>query len=283
MPTRRNFLTTLGAGIGASTLGPARLLGAMTPATLHLQRVGIQLYTLRGLMEKDVEGTLAKIASLGYNEVEFAGYFGRTPDQIRAVLLANHLTSPSSHIPLPASDDAWKQSVADARAAGHEWAVIPWLDPSVRQTPDVWARFADRFNQLAAIARAGGMRFAYHNHDFEFMKVGDQTGMDVLLSKTDPALVDFEMDIYWVTKAGGDPLDLIQRYPKRFPLMHAKDATAAPKRAMVDVGRGAIKFAKIFGRERTSGMQHVYVEHDNPADPLQTATVSYQYLAGLKY
>ena len=283
MPTRRDFLSTLGVALGASTLARSSAFGAMAPSAVHLQRIGIQLYTLRSLMEKDLEGTLAKVAGLGYNEVEFAGYFGRTPDQIRAVLLANNLTSPSSHIPFPASDDAWKHSVADARAAGHEWAVIPWLDPSVRQTPDVWARFADRFNQLAAITRAGGMRFAYHNHDFEFVKVGDQTGLDVLLSKTDSALVDFEMDLYWVTKAGADPLDLIQRYPKRFPLIHAKDATAAPDRNMVAVGQGTIGFAKIFERERTSGMQHVYVEHDNPADALKSATTSNQYLSALKY
>jgi sugar phosphate isomerase/epimerase len=254
----------------------------MTPASVHLQRIGIQLYTLRTLMDKDLEGTLAKVADIGYNEVEFAGYFGRTPKQIRALLLSNRLTSPSSHIPLPANNDAWSRALDDAREIGHEWAVIPWLDDTMRKADD-WPRHADRFNQLAAKARDAGMRFAYHNHDFEFMKIGDGTGLDVLLSKTDPALVDFEMDLYWVTKAGADPLDLISRYPKRFKLMHAKDATAAPERAMAPVGQGTIDFAKIFERERTSGMQHVYVEHDQPADPIQSATASYQYLAALKY
>ena len=162
------------------------------------------------------------MAEIGYNEVEFAGYFGKTPEQIRTMLLVNRLSSPSSHIPLPANDDAWSRALADARTIGHEWAVIPWLDPPMRKE---WASFADRLNHLATMARAAGMRFAYHNHDFEFAKEGNGTVFDLLLKNTDPALVDFEMDIYWVTKAGADPLDLIARYPKRFPLMHAKDAS----------------------------------------------------------
>jgi sugar phosphate isomerase/epimerase len=280
MPNRRDFLSTLGLALGATTLGRARALAAMSPASMHLQRIGIQLYTLRSLTEKDLEGTLAKVAAIGYNEVEFAGYFGKTPDQVRAMLLANRLTSPSAHIPLPASDDAWSRALADARSVGHEWAVIPWLDPPMRTE---WARLADRFNDLATKARAAGMRFAYHNHDFEFTRVGEGTAFDVLLTKTDPALVDFEMDNYWVVKAGADPLDIISRYPKRFPLMHIKDATAAPERAFADVGRGTIDFVKIFEGEKTSGMQHVYVEHDQPPDPIQSATTSYRYLAALKY
>jgi len=280
MPNRRDFLSTLGLALGATTLGRTSALAAMACTPTHLPRIGIQLYTMRSLTEKDLEGTLAKLAGIGYAEVEFAGYFGKTPEQIRAMLIANRLSSPSSHIPLPANDDAWSRALADARTIGHEWAVIPWLEPPMRKE---WARFADTLNHLATKARAAGMRFAYHNHDFEFAKEGSGTVMDLLLKNTDPALVDFEMDIYWVTKAGADPLDLIARNPKRFPLMHAKDASPAPERAIVDVGKGTIDFAKIFQQERTSGMSHVYVENDNPSDAIQSATTSFQYLSNLKY
>jgi sugar phosphate isomerase/epimerase len=280
MPNRRDFLGTLGLALGATTLGRPRALAAMTGPSVHLPRIGIQLYTMRSLTEKDLEGTLAKLAAIGYAEVEFAGYFGKTPEQIRAMLIANRLSSPSSHIPLPANDDAWQRALADARIIGHEWAVIPWLDPSQRKD---WAPFADRLNHLATMARSAGMRFAYHNHDFEFAQEGSGTVMDLLLKNTDPSLVDFEMDIYWVTKAGADPLDLIARYPKRFPLVHAKDASPMPERAIVDVGSGTIDFAKIFQQERTSGMTHVYVERDNAVDAVDTATKSFQYLANLKY
>ena len=282
MPTRRDFLTTLGVALGTASLGCARALEA-EDVTRPLSRIGIQLYTLRSLMEKDVEGTLARVARIGYKEVEFAGYFGRTAAQIRDMLRANGLTSPSTHIPFPASDDAWKRTLDEANAIGHGWVVIAGLDAAMRKNPEDWARVAERFNALGAKAKENGLRFAYHNHDFEFARVGDGTGLDSLLSKTDPKFVDFEMDIYWVVKGGGDPLDLITRHPHRFPLMHAKDATVAPARAMVDVGSGTIDFAKIFAREKESGMVHVFVEHDSPTDPLQSATNSYRYLAGLKY
>jgi sugar phosphate isomerase/epimerase len=280
MPNRRDFLSTLGLALGATTIGRPRALAAMTAAaSIHLPRIGIQLYTMRSLTEKDLEGTLAKLAAIGYAEVEFAGYFGKTPEQIRAMLIANRLSSPSSHIPLPANDDAWQRALADARTIGHEWAVIPWLDPSQRKD---WGPFADRLNHLATLARSAGMRFAYHNHDFEFAKEGSGTVMDLLLKNTDPSLVEFEMDLYWVTKAGADPLDLIARNPKRFTLMHAKDASAG-ERAIVDVGKGTIDFAKIFQQERVSGMTHVFVENDNPGDAVQSATTSFQYLSNLKY
>ena len=282
MTTRRDFLTTLGVTLGAASLGRARALEAEDVAR-HLPRIGIQLYTLRSLMAKDVEGTLAQVAGIGYKEVEFAGYFGRTAVQIRDVLKANGLTSPSVHIPFPASDDAWKRSLDEASATGHKWAVIPWLDAAMRKNPDDWTRVAERFNALGAMAREHGLRLAYHNHDFEFARVGNRTGLDVLLAKTDPKVVDFEMDIFWVVKGGHDPLQLIKRYPRRFPLMHAKDATAAPARAMVDVGSGTIGFAKIFARQKQSGMAHVFVEHDSPIDAMQSATNSYGYLAKLKF
>ena len=252
-------------------------------ASRQLSRIGIQLYTVRSLMAKDVDGTLARLAEIGYGEVEFAGYFNRSPAQIRAVLATNRLASPSTHVQIPADDDAWSRTLDVAREVGHEWVVIAYVDESLRRTPDVWARFADRFNVLAAKAKDRGLRFAYHNHDFEFVRVGDRTGYDVLLSRTDPALVDFEMDLYWVTKAGADPLDLFSRYPHRFPLLHAKDATAAPARAMADVGSGTIEFAQMFGHAEQSGMQHVYVERDDAPDPLASARNSFRYLSALRY
>ena len=278
MHTRRDFLTTLGVALGAASLGGARALGAEDAR--RLPRVGIQLYTLRDLMKTDVEGTLAHVARIGYREVEFAGYFGRTPAQIRDVLKANGLVSPSAHIPMPASDDVWKKALDDAKSIGHQWAVLPWLDPAIRKD---WSQLAGRFNALAVLAKKAGLRFAYHNHDFEFAVVGEGTALDVLLAKTDPTLVDFEMDLYWVVKGGGDPLDLFRRHPHRFPLMHAKDATVAPERKMADVGSGTIDFKKIFAQQKRSGMKHVYVERDDATDPMQSATNSYRHLSALKY
>lgn len=276
---------TVGTAFGAATLG-ARVLSA-TESARRLPHIGLQLYTVRSLTEKDLDGTLAKIADIGFREVEFAGYFGKTPAQVRAMLKKHGLTAPSTHTPLPKSDEEFQKVCADAKAIGHRWVVIAWLAPEERKNADDWARHADHFNKLGAIAKSHGLKLGYHNHDFEFMRVGDVTGLDVLLSKTDPKLVDFEMDLYWVTKAGGDPIALFKRYPHRFPLLHAKDATAAPERAMADVGGGTIDFAKIFAQAKVSGMQHVYVERDDAADhgadPLQSASNSYKYLSKLSY
>ena len=295
MTTRRDFLVKVGgAALGVTALACAkgRADGTRvdtTPAAAkstgdhRLERIGIQLYTLRTLLAKDFEGTLARVAEIGYKEVELAGFFGRTPVQLRELLAKHGLTSPSSHIAMPDTDAAWTRTLEDANTIGNKWVVMPWIDATQRKSPDDWPRIAERYNVLAAKAKAAGLRFAYHNHDFELVKVGDSTGLEVLLSKTDPALVDFEMDIYWIVKGGGDPFDFIARHPKRFPLMHVKDATAAPERKMMDVGSGTIDFAKIFAAGAASGMKHAFVEHDNPADPSASARASYTHLAALRW
>jgi sugar phosphate isomerase/epimerase len=279
MTTRRQFIATMGAGLGLMSARRSLIACASLPAE-SLQAIGIQLYTVRSLMKDDFEGTLAKIAGIGYREVEFAGYFNRTPEQVRAVLASNKLTSPSTHIGWPKDDEAWKQTVDQAKEIGHEWVTIAYLDAAMRKTPDDWKRIADRFNQLGTMAQRSGLRFAYHNHDFELAPFGETNGLETLLTGTDPKAVDFEMDIYWVVKGGGDPIDYLTRFPNRFAMFHAKDATAAPERKMVDVGAGTIDFGKIFAKAKP---KHVFVEHDNPTIPLQSAQASYQSLRALKF
>ncbi len=283
MSTRRHFLHACGLTLAGGVLASARALTVAEEPHRRLQRIGIQLYTVRDAMRRDPERTLARLAEFGYRAVEFAGYFERSPSQIRQVLRANRLTSPATHIAYPANDDAWRRTVDDAKARGHEWVVIAWLDAAQRAEASRWPVLAERFNQLGQIARDAGVRFAYHNHDFEFMPAGEHTGYDLLVSRTDPALVDFELDLYWATKAGQDPLALIARHRGRFPLVHVKDATAAPAREMVDVGKGTIDFAHIFAAANRSGMRHVFVEHDHPADSMASALASYRYLRALRY
>ena len=282
MQTRREFLGTLGiAGVGAAMLGCTRTNGQASAPPLVMP-FGIQLYTLRSIMERDFDGTLASVAGIGYREVEFAGYYNRTPAQVREVLRRTGLAAPSAHLPLPVSDDAWKRALGDARAIGHEWAVIPWLDPSMR-TADTFSRLPDRLNQLGTMTKAAGMRLAYHNHDYEFGAApsGSGTILDAMIAGTDPSLVDFEMDVYWVTKAGSDPLALMAKYPGRFPLLHLKDSSPAPERKIVDVGTGTIDFTTILKTARTHGLKHAFVENDTPTDPLTTARVAFANLSKL--
>lgn len=250
-----------------------------------MERVGIQLYSVRQEMQRDLPATLARLAEIGYREVEFAGYFGRTPADVRLLLERYRLSAPSAHLPYELLRTGWDRALDDALAAGHGYVTIPWTPVEQRRTLDGWRRVAEEFNRAAERARGRGLRFAYHNHDFEFVRVGDVVPFDVLLAATDPALVSFEMDVYWVTRAGGDPLAYIRQHPTRFTMLHVKDSAGPPNHAMVDVGAGTIDFAAILrlDAEQRHAVQHVFVEHDQPADPMAFAKKSFDYLSALEY
>jgi sugar phosphate isomerase/epimerase len=283
MSTRRNFLATLGvAALGIASGDAARASEILAPRR-KLKRVGLQLYTVRDLMKADVPGTLAKVAAIGYKEVEFAGYFGNTPAQIRDLLRRNGLSSPSTHLPFESLESGWQKQLDDAKAAGHHWVTIAYIAEEKRKTLDDWKRHAALFNRAAEQAKSAGLRFAYHNHDFEIRPVGGTRPLDLLLTSTDPKLVDFEMDLYWVVFGGGSPLDFFKRYPKRFPLVHVKDSAGPPDNKMVDVGHGKIDFRQIFAQSDRAGIEHYFVEHDQPADPIATITNSYKFLHALRF
>jgi sugar phosphate isomerase/epimerase len=282
MQNRRTFLATIGAAaLGAAYRGsPAACAGGSQQR--RIDRVGLQLYTVRDQMKADMPGTIARVAAIGYKEVEFAGYFGRTPAEVRALLAQNNLTSPSTHLPYESLDN-WQKTLDDAKSIGHQWVTLPWIPEEKRRTVDDWKGIAARFNTAAAAAKASGLRFAYHNHDFELHSVGGTRPLDILLTETDPKLVDIEMDIYWVVFGGGNPLDYFTRYPHRFPLVHVKDSSGPPDNKMVDVGKGKIDFRSIFAQGATAGIQHYFVEHDEPADPMATIRNSYDYLHALTF
>lgn len=276
---RRTFLLTLGAAACAPAV---RSTAAASGATVALP-MGLQLYTVRTLMQRDMPGTLAQVAATGYREVEFAGYFGRTPAQVRALLAANKLTSPSTHLGLDVLTGASARKTMDeSRAIGHQWVTVAWLDASQRKTLDDWKRIAATFNRVGAEARDAGLRFAYHNHDFEFPLVDGTIPLALLLHETDPAYVDFEMDVYWLTKAGHDPLAWLDRHPDRFRMLHLKDAGPAPQRKMLDVGAGTIDWRAVLALGVRQGARHAFVEHDEPADPMASIRASRDYLAKLK-
>ncbi len=280
--TRRTFLATLGvAALGIVSRDAAA--GAVIGARRKLKKIGLQLYTVRDLMKTDLPGTLAKVAAIGYKEVEFAGYFGRTPAEIRELLRRNHLTSPSTHIPIDTLEKDSQKAFADAKATGHQWVVVPWVPPERRKTADDWKAIAALLKKWGPQAKSAGLRLAYHNHDFELKPVDGVRPLDLLLSETDPSFVNFEMDLYWVVFGGGDPLDFFNRYPKRFPLVHVKDAGGPPDNRMVDVGQGKIDFRAIFAASDKAGIKHYFVEHDQPADPIATIRNSFNYLHALRF
>ncbi len=159
--------------------------------------------------------------------------------------------------------------------------MVASIAPANRTSLDGYRSMADRFNRVAERAKAAGLTFGYHNHDFEFEPLEGRMPWDVLLEETDPALVKLELDLYWITKAGGDPFKYLTEHPGRFPLVHVKDM--ATDGSMVDVGAGTIDFAALFARSGQAGIKHYFVEHDNPGEPFQSLAASYRYLRNLEF
>jgi sugar phosphate isomerase/epimerase len=188
-------------------------------------------------------------------------------------------------VAFPDVSGPWARTLADAKTAGHTYVTVPWIDEKIRNSADDYRRVADLFNRAAEKAKEAGLRFAYHNHDFEFRTVDGAVPFDILLERTQRGLVDFEMDLYWVVKGGQDPIAYFNKYPGRFAMVHVKDATAAPERTIADVGKGTIDFRQIFAHDAAHGahIKHFFVEHDNPADPWASIKASHDYLAQLDY
>jgi sugar phosphate isomerase/epimerase len=292
---RRSFIgTSIAAAIAASRHA--------WPAETHpIDRVGLQLYTLRDLMKKDFDGTIAKVAQIGYKEVEFAGYYDRSPQAVRAILEKDGLTSPSTHVGYDIVEKKWSEALDAAHTIGHTFVVCPWIDAKQRKTPDGWKRAAELFSHAGEAAQKAGIQFAYHNHAFEFEPseaLGGKLPYDFLLAETDPNLVKMEMDLCWITVGGQDPVKYFDRYPGRFPLVHVKDwttkgpggndyggATGASKKPghMTDVGQGEIDFKRIFAQSGKAGIQHYFVENDEPKSAFEDIKISYDYLAKLKF
>ena len=276
MATRRQVVSAMSAAaVYASLTRP------LVASRRSLDRIGIQLYTVRSAMRENVEQTLAQIAEIGYTEVEFAGYFERTASHIRSLLDHNGLTAPATHIDLVTLEQDWARTADFASTIGHEYVVVAWIAENERQSLDDYRHMADRFNAVGERARGDGFTFGYHNHAFEFQRLEGQVPYDVLLANTDPELVVLELDLFWIIKGGGDPVAYFASHSGRIQMVHVKDMDHRGN--MVDVGKGQIDFASLFARREQAGIKHFFVEHDEPADPLASARDSYNYLRQLEF
>ena len=254
-------------------------------APARLGSVGIQVYTVRSLLKTDFDGTLSRLADLGYKDLEWWGTFGHTPEQIRDTLAKTGQRTPSAHFDYGDIRDHTDKVLAQAEVLQHDYVTAAWIDQKERATLADWQRIAEQFNKVGERLKASGQHFAYHNHNYEFPVVEGKQPLDLLLENTDPALVAFEMDIYWLVSAGADPVAYIRKYPGRFQLFHVKDSAGAPTHAMVDVGSGTIDFAAVFRAavDHGNSLKYAFVEHDEPADPLVFAEHSMTYLKKLEY
>lgn len=277
MLTRRAFS---GAFLGVFPAGACAALGTAAAHAAALQTIGLQLFTVRDLLKSDFEGTLRKIAALGYREVEFAGVLGDDVGRTCDLLHSLDLTAPSLHADYTSLRSNPEKSFETAHLLEARFVVCPWLDPPERQTADDWKRICDKLNAIGARAAHAGLVLAYHNHDFEFADLAAGVRpYDLLLSRTDEPLVKFELDVYWATRGKADPAPLLRAHPSRFRLVHLKDM--AGDGSFTEIGNGTLDFADIIDAALQTGVEHFFVEQDVAPDPLRSIAASIAYLRRL--
>jgi sugar phosphate isomerase/epimerase len=284
---RREFLQTTALGTLAIS---AQLPGSLL-ASPYGKPVGLQLYTLRDQLEKDVAGTIQQVAKIGYKDVEIYSVYGKSPAEFAKILGDNGITASSGHYMLKDVKTNWDHKVEDAKQLGLKYMVNAILQPNEHKSFDDYKRLKDVFNKAGETTRKAGIQFCYHNHNFEFTTYGDTTAYDYLLKSVDPKLVKFEMDCFWVTHAGADPVAYFKQYPGRFPLLHIKDMKDEPAPShkldprmglFAPVGQGTIDWKRIFTAAKQGGMQHYFVEQDYcEQPPLEAVKISYEYLSKL--
>ncbi|GGM80525.1 sugar phosphate isomerase [Dyadobacter beijingensis] len=257
--------------------------------------IGLQLYTLRNEISKDLLGTLKKVAAIGYKEVELYGYsdgkfFGKTPKEFKKILGDLGLNPVSGHYGAGVESktakgtlsNGWQKAVEDAAEIGQKYVNCAYLTESERKTIDQYKKYVDLFNKSGEVAKKAGLQFGYHNHDFEFKKIDGQVPYDLIVGKTDPKLVKLELDLYWAVKAGIDPVALFKKYPGRFPLWHVKDIDKKDG-SFAEVGTGTIDFKKIFDNRKLAGMTHFFVEQDvAKVPPVQAIETSFKNVVKMK-
>ncbi len=278
--TLGGFYLVNAAGCGEGEERPMEETAEALATGRALERIGVQLYTVRSLMENDVAGTLEQVAAIGYDEVEFAGYFEHSPAEIRGLLDQFGLVAPAAHIGIDRLHNELDKVLDEAQTVGPRYVICPWLAEDQR-TLDAYKGHAVFFNEVGEACKEAGIQFAYHNHDFEFEETDGMMPYDLLLDETEVDLVQMEMDLYWIAKGGHDPLAYFERYPGRFTLCHAKDMDDG--QTIVPVGEGTIDFGGIFAQSEQAGLVHYFVEHDHPDDPMASIAMSYAHLKALRF
>ena len=289
---RRQFIAQVAA--------VASSVRSLTAAPRSLERVGLQLFTLRDAMKADSYGTLARVADIGYTEVEFAGYFAQSPRALRDALIRNRLGAPSAHV-LPVSlGGEWARTVADASEVGHRYLVLSAPPPEVRDSVrlDDWKRLADTLNHAADTSRRSSIQLGYHNHHYEFATVEGRRPYDVLLEGCDPSLVVMQVDLCWMTLAGVDVRHYLKQLRGRVPMVHVKDVTkllpvgwesARPVKRPgtlgvdVEVGAGIIDWPQVMTEAAASGVVHFFVEHESASAPFDSIRYSHAFLRRLRF
>lgn len=273
---RRACLKWLGV---ASAMGTVPLT-SQSWAMHHkrIERVGLQLYTIREAMAADASAALAAVAKIGYAEVETAGTGNLTAAEFARSLKGEGLIAPAAHIPVNLLSEQPDEVLTLAQTIGYRYIVVPWLPPEMRNIQG-YTQTIDVLNEFGVSSAREGVQVAYHNHDFEFANIDGEPAFDLMLRNCDPNLVQFELDLYWAAHAGVNAKAYLQADPARFPLCHVKDRAANGD--MVDVGDGQINFTELFAAG--TGLEHYFVEHDRPGEPMASIKRSFAAVSTMRF
>lgn len=289
--TRKEFLKTATLGL-AVTAVTGKLLACKSSSALSnsakTRDFGLQLWTIKDAMYKDPRGTLKQVATMGYKQIEsFEGdkgiFWGMKNTEFKKLMDDLGMKIISSHCDI---DKDFDRKVGEAAEIGMKYLIDPWYGP--QKNIDLFKKAADKFNERGATCKRSGLRFGYHNHDYPFVPIDGQLPMDVMIQYSNPDLVDFEMDIYWVVTGGQDPEKWFEKYPNRFRLCHVKDRkkniSLADKDASCVVGQGEIDFPKILKTGKRKGLEYYIIEqeHFDGITTLEAAKADADYMKNLK-
>ncbi len=279
MITRRDFLQLTAAGVGTLALRSFSFA-----ADSHIP-LGVQLYTVREQAEKNLNQVLAQISKIGYKQVEtYWNIYSHPAPELRKMIADNGLSAPSGHFDY----DGLAGKLDYAKELGVHYVVCPMLPKDMWTSADGFKKAAEQFNQWGEKVHSMGMQFGFHNHNYEFQKFGDVTGFDILTQNTDAKLVCLEMDCYWITQAGQDPVAMLKKYGSRIQLLHLKDRKPGSPTSQTlnpsaehftEVGSGTIDWKTILAVAQAQGVKGYFVERDSGSTPaMESLRISYQYL-----
>jgi sugar phosphate isomerase/epimerase len=256
---RREFVKTSALAASAAVALPSFLFA-------QKKKIGLQLYSLRDIIFKDVNGVLKQVAGFGYEELEAFSYgdgkvLGLPVADVAKMVSDLGMKMPSGHYVLKHFTN-WEKAVNDAKILGHENMIIAYLQQEERKSIDDYKKICEQINKQAEVCKKYGIRMGYHNHDFEFTPIDGQIPYHLMLKELDPKLVGMELDLFWVTYANHDPLKMFKEHSGRFEQWHVKDMSKTDRKLNADVGTGTIDFKPIFAKARESGMKHFYVEQE---------------------
>jgi sugar phosphate isomerase/epimerase len=281
MNNRRNFLKNTGILAASLALSPS-LVSAFDQKS---QPIGIQLYTLRDIINKDIKGIINQVAKAGFKEVETYGYskktgfWGLSPQDFEKLLNDNGLKSPSGHFDFneylsTGNLDVLKQYIEASEITKTKYIVCPYISDETREKNSDYRIIAEKLNKAGELFAKSGIKVGYHNHGFEFDNVGGRVGLETLLAETDQNLVTFELDLYWAVFAKRNPIEMFEKYPNRFSMWHVKDMNKQNKDWNTEIGNGTIDYKAIFTKASLSGVKHIFVEQENNYKPSPIGSIN---------